>query len=548
MINLFTKKQNNSANHEDEKKCSNTSLIQMCLEEINQKEKYKKQVAPKVLDMEYSEFIRYSENMQELANQLGLKFFDFKKEIPQDYQILNVDNKYLIENNIFCLEVVATKDRYLLLHDISNIDLNKLKDVEVRDIALASLHTMNLLLSQNNEIKTSVDAKKGATDYMNELFNSAKINRASDVKLSLKSFQLIVRMLTANGWRRVSTLDRKQAEIVRSYLEVKSSVESGSMRFDSTILYNDDELRINFFTTAHGWRATIRLPNADFKSFNSLKDIGYTDDVEEIISDLALSKNGMLIFSAPTGNGKTTTQNIVLDNLAKSGREVVSVEHPVERSIAGIDQVDTSVYETADEENKITSKTILKDFLRAKPDVINAGELRDAEDYNIAKEIALTGHLLIASTHSISVKTTIQRMLNDKLSVDDIKSLLRGIICQTLVRKLCSHCKIKDGKGGYKSSQVGCKHCKYGYDFNKTPIVEVASFKIFEDWDIDTVGSYKNYVSLEANANAKYDLGFIDAIHRDALIGGKAEPQLWDVVDEKYLDDEDQNPFKVVLV
>jgi general secretion pathway protein E len=517
-------------------------IIKSCIEDINKKPKYANS-EKKNLNMPYNEFIRYSENMEELAKKLGLDFFDFPKEIPSKYLIVNTDDKYLIENNLFVLEDMDTKQKFLLVYDFKSLNLNHLVHAEVKDFAIASLHTMNLLLAQNNEIKATVDSEKGANDYMSELFTFAKVNKISDIVMSLKEFQLSVKLLSSNGWKIVSILDRKQAEIIRNYLEVKSNVESGSKIFDSKITFNDDEMRINFFITAHGYRATIRVFNNDFKHFNSLKDIGYTEDVEKIITEISLSKNGMIIISAPTGNGKTTTQNIILGTLAKSGAEIVSIEHPVEQSIKLIDQVDTSMYVTADEENKVTSKTMLKNFLRAKPDIINGGEVRDEEDYNMAIEIALTGHLFFGSTHSISVKTTIARMVKNGIQEEDIKSLLRGVVCQTLVKKLCNHCKIPDGKGGFKTSQKGCKFCKYGYENKKTPIVEVAKFSPFKDWKPFDSRTYDRYISLENNANLKYKEGTIDAIHRDALVKGEKEPFIYEIVEEKYLADEDKNIF-----
>lgn len=520
-------------------------FIKLCIKEINKKPKYKNH--PKNEEMDYSEFIRYSENMETLANLMGVRFFDFQKEIPPEFEILNIDNKYLIENNIYCLQDNTDgqkKNKYILIHDIHSLDFEGLKDVEIKDVAFASLHTMNLLLSQNNEIKATINSEKGATDYMNELFTFAKVNKCSDIKFSLKAFQLTVRILLSNGWQTVSILDRKQAEIIRSHLEVRAGVESGSKRYDSQIAFNDDELRINFFLTAHGYRATIRMYNSDFKAFKSLGDIGYTKDVEEIVSELSLSKNGMIILSAPTGNGKTTTQNIILEQLAKSGSEVVSVEHPVEKSIIGIDQVDTSIYATADEENKVTSKTILKDFLRAKPDVINGGELRDIDDYQIGLEIALTGHLFFGSTHSLTVITTLRRFIKNGVDEEDIKTLVRGIVCQTLTRKLCDNCKVPDDEGGYKSSQEGCKFCRYGYETNLTPVVEIATFNQYDNWSIYDPSTYQKYISLQDNAMQKYNLGIIDIPHRDALIKGKRQPRIFELISDEFLQDSDKNFFK----
>lgn len=517
-------------------------LIKMCIQNINNtKERYK--IHKKNIDTPYKEFIRYSENMEELARVLDLRFFDFKKEIPNSYKIVLNNDKYLIENNLFILEEIETKHKFLLVHDFKLLDLNLLKNSDIKDFGIASLHTMNLLLAQNNEIKATINSEKGAIDYMTELFTFAKVNKISDIVFSLEDFQLRLKLLSSNGWKIVSILDRKQAEIVRSYLEVKSNVESGTRYYDSTIMFNDDEMRINFFVTAHGYRATIRFFNNDFKSFNSLADIGYTKDVEDIITSMALSKNGMIILSAPTGNGKTTTQNIILGTLAKSGLEVVSVERPVEQNVKFTDQVDLSIYASADDEHKVTSKHALNWFLRAKPNVINGGELQDKEGYQLALEISLTGHLFFGSTHSISVKTTLIRMIKNGVSEEDIKSLLRGIVCQTLTRKLCSHCKKPDGNGGFKTSQVGCKFCKYGYETNKTPVVEVAKFSPFKEWSLYDVTTYDKYVSLEDNAKKKYELGFIDAIHRDALIKGEQEPFIYDLIENKYLADEDKNSF-----
>ena len=170
------------------------------IRQINKKDKYKN--SPKNEDMSFNEFISYSENMQYLSDYLNFKFVDFQDKLPKNLEIITPKSQELIENNIYILidssdEQEVHKKSYLLLHDIrklSIVDLIKDRTLEYDEIALASKKTMSILLGSQDSIKTALNMNKGADDYMNELIGLAKLRKATEIYISLRSYNLSIRL------------------------------------------------------------------------------------------------------------------------------------------------------------------------------------------------------------------------------------------------------------------------------------------------------------------------------------------------------------------
>ncbi len=515
-------------------------LAKTLIKEINKKPKYKNK--KKNEDIDFDEFISYSENMEYLASYLNLEFFDYKNKLPNDIEVLKNNDIYLAQNNYYIVK--KDKIKYLLVHDIRKLNIYDLKDIDFDEIGLASKHTINIFLVNNDEIKSSVNEDKGATDFIKELISIARLRKASEIYFSLDGYVLNVRIRTSQGKFTIAMFGIKEAHIIRSYFEVKASKEAGDKAYDGQISLDQEEYRINFFETITGYRIALRVWANEFKAINTLAEVGYTERVEKIIQDISLSQSGGLIFTAQTGQGKTTTQNTLYRMHHRMGSEVVVVENPVENIINGVDQVDESVYLKADEEYKLTKSDIIDNFLRTKADVIGLGELRNSKDYADAKRVALTGHFFTGTNHTPSVLSAIDTFLTNGWSEGDIKSLIRGIVYQQLTRKLCDKCKIKEGKH-YKANFKGCSHsgCSYGYSNIETPLVEIAKFPVFKDWVLKDKKTYEEYISIQDNAKEKYDLGVIDKIHYETIINGRRKPQIFEIVPREFLKEEDSQIF-----
>jgi general secretion pathway protein E len=145
--------------------------------------------------------------------------------------------------------------------------------------------------------------------------------------------------------------------------------------------------------------------------------------------------NGILLVTGPTGSGKTTTLYTGLTSINAISRNIVTVEDPIEYQLNGINQIQTKP------QIGLTFAALLRSILRQDPDVIMVGEIRDLETAQIAVQAALTGHLVLSTLHTNSASATITRLRDMGLEDYLLTAVLRGVLAQRLVRRLCDDCK-----------------------------------------------------------------------------------------------------------
>jgi general secretion pathway protein E len=146
--------------------------------------------------------------------------------------------------------------------------------------------------------------------------------------------------------------------------------------------------------------------------------------------------HGILLVTGPTGSGKTTTLYASLARLNTPEAKILTVEDPVEFTLAGVNQVQVKP------QIGLTFATALRSFLRQDPDVLMIGEIRDLETAQIAIQAALTGHLVLSTVHTNDAASALTRLLD--MGVEDylLTSTITGILAQRLVRVLCPQCRV----------------------------------------------------------------------------------------------------------
>jgi len=166
-----------------------------------------------------------------------------------------------------------------------------------------------------------------------------------------------------------------------------------------------------------------------------LKDMSLTDRNLEALERAVLKPYGLILCVGPTGSGKTTTLHSALHHINKPERKIWTAEDPVEISQLGLRQVEIK--------NKIglDFARIMRAFLRADPDVIMVGEMRDYETASIGVEASLTGHLVFSTLHTNSAPETVTRLLDMGLNPLNFSDAFLVVLAQRLIRRLCKNCR-----------------------------------------------------------------------------------------------------------
>ena len=209
--------------------------------------------------------------------------------------------------------------------------------------------------------------------------------------------------------------------------DLHHSPQDGRFRHEKEGLNCD--FRVSTIPTQHGENAVLRILN-NIQGKLSLDDLGFLPtDIARI--DKALSRHqGLILVTGPTGSGKTTTLYSLIDKLNRSDLSIVSLEDPIEYSIAGVRQIQVNIRQG------ITFASGLRAILRQDPNIIVVGEIRDAETAEIAVHSALTGHLVLSTLHTNSACASIPRLIDMGIQPYLLAATLSLVIGQRLVRKL----------------------------------------------------------------------------------------------------------------
>jgi general secretion pathway protein E len=296
--------------------------------------------------------------------------------------------------------------------------------------------------SQDDDIDSLRDLASGApvVRAVNDLFETAVELRASDIHIEPARNALVVRMRVDGLLRIVPTPSGALPQAVISRIKILAGLNIAERRLPQDgaarirVARSDIDLRVAIMPTQHGESAVVRLLPKD-RGLLAIEKLGFSANDDSKLRRLLTLPHGMIVVTGPTGSGKTTTLATVLSILNESTRKILTIEDPVEYEIAGICQ------SQAKPSIGLTFATALRAFVRQDPDVIMVGEVRDAETAHIAIHAALTGHLVLTTLHTETAAAAVPRLLDLGVEAFLLRSTLRAIIAQRLVRQLCDRCK-----------------------------------------------------------------------------------------------------------
>lgn len=332
-------------------------------------------------------------------------------------------------------------------------------------------------------VSTGGHTEGHVVDVLNSVFEDAVISGISDIHFEFDDMEgVLVRFRIAGDLKfRPYVLDADMARIAKTKICAKSKLD------DQERLVPQDgrmmvffgarrvDIRVAIIPTVAGYKIVCRLLDSD-NSDIEIDELEMPFLVKEAMKRVAVSPEGMVLLSGPTGSGKTTTLYAMLRHLNDESRHIVTIENPVEYSIKEFTQIDV--------DGNMTFAMAMKSALRLDPDVIMVGELRDEESASIGVKAGSTGHMMLSTVHANSAAETLTRLMSMGLKNNAISPVVSAMIAQRLVKRISTDADIQwerpneverqwlQKRQMYSESQLFPKIVSGGFS-GRLPIVEM---------------------------------------------------------------------------
>ena len=355
---------------------------------------------------------------------------------------------------------------------------------EKADLAAAAMGGLVQAYESTSEQKSAAVAAQVALDdtlaetspvvqVVNMIVSQAMRDRASDVHVEPLDERLRVRFRIDGTLVETFSLPIAIHLALVSRIKILSEMNIVERRrpqdgqFSTVIDDKPVDVRVSTVATVFGEKVVMRLLDKS-RSLIGLSQLGFPRDTYEDYTKLVHSPFGMVLCAGPTGAGKTTTLYASLLEINSVGKNIVTIEDPVEYIFPGINQVQTN------ESAGLTFASGLRAMLRQDPDVMLVGEIRDIDTARIAIQSALTGHFVVSSVHGTDAVAALHRFLDMGIESFLIASAVIGVVGQRLLRKICTDCKepytpssedlaFYERQGGFPKSVfyhgAGCDSC-----------------------------------------------------------------------------------------
>ncbi|HVO55415.1 MAG TPA: ATPase, T2SS/T4P/T4SS family [Solirubrobacterales bacterium] len=263
---------------------------------------------------------------------------------------------------------------------------------------------------------------------------------ASDIHLEPEEGELRVRFRIDGVLKETAHVPRRMIGAVISRLKIMSELDIAEKRVpqDGRVGVSVEDrridLRVTTLPTQRGEGATIRILDQS-NAERTLDQLGMDGSARARFEDSFRQAYGAVLVTGPTGSGKSTTLYAALRDLNQIEKKIITIEDPVEYRIAGINQLNVN------RKAGLDFAAGLRSILRADPDIVMVGEIRDAETARIAIEAALTGHMMLSTLHTNDAPGAIARLTEMGIESFLTASSVDCVVAQRLARQLCPHCK-----------------------------------------------------------------------------------------------------------
>ena len=447
--------------------------------------------------------------------QLGIPYVNLKREGVQSHAVKLIPESIARKYGIIPVDttdgavVVAMEDPRDIqaIEDVAAVTMNRVEPVictaqDIQEMIDLNYRIGGEIEEQLSQIPTRYRSSVGVREArvsaeaiaqapvvraIDLLIKQAVRDRASDIHIEPQEDKLRVRYRIDGILSEVMSLPLSVHPPLLSRIKIMAGLNISERRRpqDGQITFDMGDrgvdIRVATSNTIYGEMSVLRILDKTF-AFLPLPEIGFLPDVLARYMQMVKTPFGMILISGPTGAGKTTTQYATVNQLDAIGRNIITIEDPVEYRFSDINQMQVNPVAG------VTFATGLRACMRLDPDVILVGEIRDTETAQIGTQAALTGHLVLSSVHANDSVSTILRMVDLGVEPFLIASALIGVVTQRMVRRVCPYCSRpteveEDERAAYERELkeerkefvvgTGCNFCTNTGYLGRTGIFEV---------------------------------------------------------------------------
>ncbi len=417
--------------------------------------------------------VKESDLMAALAKQIGFRFVDLNdhqidpsaamlipEQVARRYRALPIgyeDSRLLVAMadpaNLFALDDIRT---------MTGMDLQPVvataADIEsaIRKYSRMDESVQKMASEASTAAEDEIaDLERAAASLeegpivkmVNLLISQAIADRASDIHIEPMEREVRIRYRIDGVLSEVMRSPKNIQAGLISRLKVMADINIAERRVPQdgriglTVGGKSIDLRLATLPTVYGEKVVIRILDKS-SVLLKLEELGFLDQSFKRYQEAYTKPYGAILVTGPTGSGKSTTLYATLNLVNKADRNIITVEDPVEYRLPGVNQMQMNV------RAGLTFASALRSILRADPDVVLVGEIRDHETALIAIEAALTGHLVLSTLHTNDAPSSLPRLVEMGVETYLVASAIDCVVAQRLARKLCPKCR-----EGYRPNQ-----------------------------------------------------------------------------------------------
>jgi type IV pilus assembly protein PilB len=410
--------------------------------------------------------VREPDLVSALARKIGLNFVDLTEfqidpsaaslipeQVARRYRALPIgyeDSMLVVAMsdpaNVFALDDIRTitgKQVKPVVATASDVDQAIRRygqlDQSVEDISAEAASKADEKTADLTQVEAAME-EAPIVRLVNLLITQAVTDRASDIHLEPSEHDIRIRYRIDGVLHEVMRSPKNIQNALISRLKVMADINIAERRVPQdgrvglVVGGRAVDLRVATLPTVYGEKVVLRILDKTSVLLR-LEDLGFLEGPYTRFESAFRKPYGTILATGPTGSGKSTSLYATLNIINTPDRNIITIEDPVEYRLPGVNQIQVNV------KAGLTFAAALRSILRADPDIILVGEIRDRETALIAMEAALTGHLVLSTLHTNDAASAVTRLIEMGVEAYLVASALDCVVAQRLARKLCERCR-----------------------------------------------------------------------------------------------------------